>query len=616
MDATKENPYEITEFSEAKPLARNQRAFVKFTCVSCGKDTIKLALSVLNTNKLICPTCARKEASMKKFGVDNPAKAQASKDKSKATSMERYGADNPMKTDAGKKRCAAATLAKLGATSSLCLKETHEKARKTKADRYGSETYNNQGLRAKTNLALYGAQTPAQNKDVVKRMIETNQARYGGNSPLASKDVRLQAKLTLMENYGVDNPFRSSLVKDKIKHTMITRYGVEYISQLPEVRKRIFGKRGPSGPERRFAEMLTSRGIVFEQEFSVNGKCFDFAAFNGDGTLNTLVEIDGEYFHGLLSDTDGHHVHGEKDAGRFSKVPNGVKFLVIDAKNLEAGIAALCANFDVDYEAWIKEIINSCSGPFPYPEYSDKRMSADWKKLCGPLDWKPTSAVGQSIIRHFHKSIWEARVGKYPSPVEAWADPVLMEKCVRNRFIYSSSLSSQAIADGFNVNKLAPKVSVFRASLAKHVAEKYLVGFDEVFDPFSGFSGRMLGVCAAGKKYVGQDLQERHVTESNEIIEYLGLNAVVTKVDIHESTRKFPCLFTCPPYSKKESWGKDEVNKSCDDWIDECLKRFDCKKYVFVVDSTTRYSKHVTEAVVNKSHFGKNDEFILVFEGC
>lgn len=385
--------------------------------------------------------------------------------------------------------------------------------------------------------------------------------------------------------------------------------------QNTEIRKRAFKTRGPSGPERKFAEMLLSRGLAFEPEFSVNGKCFDFAVFGKDGSLNTLVEIDGEYFHGLLADPDGHHVHGEKDCARFLAVPDGVKFLAIDSKNVERGIAELCANFDVDYEDWIKAIVDACSAmPFPYPEYSDKRLKADWKKLQGKLDWRPTSSVGQSIVREFHRSIWSARVGKAKSPVEAWSDRKLLEKCVRNRFIYSSSLSSQAIADGFNVCKIAPKVSVFRAALAKYVVEKYLSAYGEVFDPFSGFSGRMLGACAAGKRYVGQDSDEDHVRESDGIVRYLGLDATVTVKDVLRSRGKHECLFTCPPYSKKESWGSDGDAKSCDDWIDECLTRFDCGRYVFVVDKTEKYADFVVEALVNKSHFGRNDEFIVAMD--
>ena len=37
----------------------------------------------------------------------------------------------------------------------------------------------------------------------------------------------------------------------------------------------------------------------------------------------------------------------------------------------------------------------------------------------------------------------------------------------------------------------------------------------------------MLGACACGKTYVGQDINETHVKESNEIIQKFDLNATV-----------------------------------------------------------------------------------------
>ena len=534
--------------------------------------------------------------------------------KIRATNRQRYGVENTWALAHPGKRSPEAERRKVEKWMAK-KDQTLAKKRATNLERYGSTcSLHGQDIDQKvreTNLARYGSERAISSTIIMAKITETKMARY--NDPTWTN--RVQARNTYLELFGGTSPFSDPRTHEKARITCMKLYGVEYGMQNIDIRKRAFKTRGPSGPERKFAEMLLSRGLAFEPEFSVNGKCFDFAVFGKEGTLNTLVEIDGEYFHGLLADPDGHHVHGEKDCARFLAVPEGVKFLAIDSKNVERGISELCANFDVDYEDWIKGIVDACSSmPFPYPEYSDKRLNADWKKLKGKLDWRPTSSVGQSIVRRFHRSIWSARVGKAKSPVEAWSDRKLLEKCVRNRFIYSSSLSSHAIADGFNVCKIAPKVSVFRAALAKYAVEKYLSSFGEVFDPFSGFSGRMLGACAAGKKYVGQDGDADHVRESMEIARYLGIDAEVTVKDALKSRGTYECLFTCPPYSRKESWGVDGDAKSCDDWIDECLTRFDCKRYVFVVDKTEKYKDFVVEALVNKSHFGRNDEFIVAMD--
>lgn len=86
----------------------------------------------------------------------------------------------------------------------------------------------------------------------------------------------------------------------------------------------------------------------------------------------------------------------------------------------------------------------------------------------------------------------------------------------------------------------------------------------------------------------------------------------VIQKDIFESTGTYDCLFTCSPYNLKEIWNENETNLSCDEWIDECLKRFTCKRYIFVVDKTEKYKDKIVEEISNKSHFGNNIEYIIV----
>ena len=235
----------------------------------------------------------------------------------------------------------------------------------------------------------------------------------------------------------------------------------------------------------------------------------------------------------------------------------------------------------------------------------------DWKHL-QQWDWNPHSRVGISIVNNFHKHIWQSKVGNNLSPVECWKNRDLLLRSIKNRVIYSSTLSSHSIAAGFNICKIAPKVSVFNPMLAKHIVKSYLQEYDNVFDPFSGFSGRMLGACSCGKSYIGQDINETHVKESNEIIKKFDLNATVIQQDVFNSTGEYDCLFTCSPYNLKEVWNDTETNLSCDEWIDACLTRFKCKRYVFVVDKTEKYKDYIVEEISNKSHFSNTKEYVIV----
>src|SRR5574344_809003 len=393
---------------------------------------------------------------------------------------------------------------------------------------------------------------------------------------------------------------------------MIAKYGFPWPANVPSLHKKMLSHFGMTIPEKKMNEFLFNRHLNFQYSYDCNGKNFDFAIFDDQNTLKILVEIDGEFFHGLTSDYDGNHCRGEHYCERFEKVPDNVKFIVCDSSNVEKCFNEILKVFNIDYESWIKEIIDSLPTEFPYYCFDNKRMLHDYEKL-KKYTYNKNSYLATSIIKNFHRSIFTSHVGCNPSPAEAWNNKELLEKCVRNRFIYSSSLSSQAIANGFNICKIAPKVSVFNPSLAKHLIEEYLQNYSTIFDPFSGFSGRMLGACCLNKKYIGQDINKTHVDESNEIIKFLNLDAIVYQKDLFESSGEYECLFTCPPYNLKETWGnKNQVNLSCDEWIDECLKRFKCKKYMFVVDKTEKYKDKIVEEIKNKSHFGENSEKVVL----
>ena len=252
---------------------------------------------------------------------------------------------------------------------------------------------------------------------------------------------------------------------------------------------------------------------------------------------------------------------------------------------------------------------------FPYPEYEDKRLTNDFKNLkkYNVTEYIPYAKLGQSIIRQYHKSMYHAHVGSYKSPYDAWYDDKLLKKAIINRLIYKNDVDPSKILAGFSIAKIAPKVSMFNPVLAKYLTLKYLKDYDEVFDPFSGYSGRMLGVASTGKYYVGQDLNNVAVEESNHIIEFLDLaTCTVSNKDICMSSVTYQSLLTCPPYYKNEIYSDEIKFKSCAEWIDEVISKFTCQRYVFVVDSTVKYADSIAEVLKSKSHFSQTEEHVVV----
>jgi len=583
----------------------------------------------------------KKVSNKKKYGVESVFSLSSVQQKSKETNLERYGCEYSCQNkDIIAKRCLTVKekysdpveikkvsdklkntmMKRYGYTSALKNPEILAKKTQTMFDLYGeigSEARKElEEKRKQSNIEKYGVEYLLQNKELGEKAKVNRKAylmkEYGVTNNLIIPEVKEKIKQKNIEKYGVDSPFKLPTFQEKIRQINILKYGTPYPMQNSEVRRKVFKHKGKSVPESKFEEMLKNRGFIYKYELNTNGKCFDFTIYNIDMTINTIVEIDGEYNHGLKNDSDGFHVHGEKDCERFQKVPDGVKYIVCNSLNIEEGFSQLCSNFDVNYSAWIKEIIDACNVDFPYPEYSIERMKKEYNKLA-VADYKHNSYVGQSIIKNFHKSIYIAHVSNKPSPVEAWKNSELLKKCIENRFIYANTLSSQSIADGFNVCKIAPKVSVFRAILARELILKYLNQYDTIFDPFSGFSGRMLGTTCLNKKYIGQDINNTFVKESNEIINFLNLNASVLEKDIFESYGEYDCLFTCSPYNLKETWNNsNQKNLSCDEWIDICLSHFKCKSYLFVVDETIKYKDYIVEEIKNTSHFGRNIEKVIL----
>ena len=249
-----------------------------------------------------------------------------------------------------------------------------------------------------------------------------------------------------------------------------------------------------------------------------------------------------------------------------------------------------------------------------------------------------------SIIRKFHKSIIHANRTKHPSPYEGWqeikGDKEKFLKFYENRLRCSDWFSEKNFKNrhyleegyvpefifgiGLTTSGKYPLVTYFKPQLAKRLTREYLSDYNTIFDPFSGYSGRMIGVLAAGKNYIGHDLCDSSLKESKEIFEFISPyvsqyfghtpECTLEKADAITTTGTYEALLTCSPYGDIENWPDVEVSRrDCDDWIDVCLKNYDCQKYVFVTDNEIkRYNKYIEEELENTSHWGSNKEYVVV----
>ena len=252
------------------------------------------------------------------------------------------------------------------------------------------------------------------------------------------------------------------------------------------------------------------------------------------------------------------------------------------------------------------------------------------------------SKNGSNIVKYFHKSIVFASTGNKLSPFDGWqyikSDPEVFKDFYRNRLRCSDWFKGEGRLDyllrgvvmentygiGLSTSRKYQIVTYFKPKLAKYIIQKYLDNYDTIFDPFSGYSGRMIGALVSRKSYIGQDLCKYSIDESKEIYEFIkellpddvDLNVDLSVKNSIKEYGKYECLFTCPPYGNIEKWPDVEsVNYSCDKWIDICISHYDCDKYVFVVDDKIqKYKKYIKETITNTSHFMANAEYIVVID--
>lgn len=477
----------------------------------------------------------------------------------------------------------------------------------------------------KSNLEKYGVEYPFQNKEIQEKVRKTQ--KENNNGKLAWNTEK--QKQTMIKLYGADHNMKVPELVKKQKETwsktLQRKYNCNSPMQVNEFKKKAFTNSRVSSLEKKTEEFLKTKNLNYEWQYIITknnvSHAYDFAIFDDQNNLSILVECDGSYFHGYNSDANGKHVHDEIDNyNTIDLIPENVKFIKIIENDFDKGIQELSDALGIDYDNYLNDILNWCrSVGFPYPIYDNSILNISYNNL---LKYEPklnlNVRVGNKIIKHFHHSIYHCSVNNLPSTFEAWNNDELLMKCIKNRFIYKDYIDPNRVLAGFTINKIAPTPRMFSPFLAKCLIYKYLNEFDTIFDPFSGYSGRMLGAMANGKNYIGQDINKTTINESNQIIEYFDLQdkATIKEQDIiTDKESEYECLFTCPPYNLKERWNNsNQLNLSCDKWIDICLNKYKCKKYLFVVDNTEKYKNNIVEELSNKSHLGNNVEKVILIE--
>ncbi len=149
--------------------------------------------------------------------------------------------------------------------------------------------------RQKTCLDKYGCVSNLQDEDTKQKIKNTCLEKYGVEYATQSEVARNKRRQTFLNKYGVKYVLQNDDVKQKLLNTVRDKYGVDWPCQLEECQRSSHGKN--SKPNQKFEDKLTSLGIEFSREYSVENYMFDFKI--GD----VLIEIDPWFTHQSSVDT-------------------------------------------------------------------------------------------------------------------------------------------------------------------------------------------------------------------------------------------------------------------------------------------------------------------------
>ena len=461
-----------------------------------------------------------------------------------------------------------------------------DKSAQTRLEKYGDKNFNNRAKAVETCLSRYGVKNVQQNPAIKEK-----------------------TRQTCLKKYGVDNPSKSKDVLNTIIETTESKYGVKYPCLTPACLNNnracyIFNNNTfDSEWELCYYIYMRDNGFTIKRysgegfEYLVNGNLHRY--YPDFEIENTLIEIKGSHFFDSEGTLYNPFTKDEETQLVWKKKHELMKSMNIEiVSDCDKYIRYVNEKYTSNFTTLFKKNI-----PFPYPNQALK-LTDDY-----------------NIIRHFHKSIWSANVKDHLSPLEAWEDKDLIYRSAINRLKYVYKCSPKDIVQGFNIAKIAPKVSVFRPSLADRLIKNYLSQYKTIFDPFSGFSGRLIGAVKNNKNYIGHDIDEIHINESKNLLSYLKQHnkcGSIVSLSVEDALtagkQSYDCLFTCPPYSDKEHWGSETSIHTAEYWIEHCLKTFLCNKYVFVVDDPGKYSSYTVETLTNSSHLSTSYEYVVVID--
>jgi len=187
----------------------------------------------------------------------------------------------------------------------------------------------------------------------------------------------------------------------------------------------------------------------------------------------------------------------------------------------------------------------------------------------------PRSYTGNALCRRYFPNIYKARRKGHPSAVECWENDQELRRAVLTQIDAGHPTTPERVLKALTFHHRLP--AVFRPAFARFIYEKFARPGDLVWDPCSGYGGRLLGAAAARVRYIGTDIEPETVEGNLALAADIGYKADVRLVSaLDADIPEVALVFTCPPYFDMEQYSDREgqPHVSYDgrsDWIERFL---------------------------------------------
>lgn len=463
--------------------------------------------------------------------------------------------------------------------------------------------------RKRTSLQRYGYESPAQRPEAVeasrlKSLATTDQrmktclAKYG--KPFYSQTEEARNHLSTI--------IASSEVKERARATMQSRYGVDHIMQNPDFARQhsnsqfhqlaCDGTRVDSRWEALVYDFLVRNNI----EFEYNTTSFSFE-YNGSQHVTHIDFKIGD----LLLEVKGSHLL----EGAFDNRPN---------------VVPISRKLEIYREHHVIVVTDrTCASMFGKPNSSESNGLKYLNKCPNPL-----IGIDISLFDHpefpFAKDrppcFYQVKVDNSKSSFDAFYDEEIRWKMILNRINYTGGfIDAKQVLTAMNVTRTCKQPSWFSKTLAKDIIQKYCTS-NTVVDCFAGWGMRNDAAVELNRNYVGVDFNQELVSWHKN----RGRN--IDWADAKEFKYEEECsVFICPPYSDPKTGrcfedynfeGFDASAKSLSqcDWLKIVMQNVPhAKEYVMVckiVDDC--FKPYIVDIITNTSHFGANNEYVLVIK--